>query len=570
MGPRGRGERGAYGSTAAYEILGPVIGARTRLTGAVVGLVVGCSPGAPPATEEAAPENERAAALAELDTAEWVKLYDPARAANGYTLAYYRRRLPMLIDMNGRVVHTWPEARSKSRLRLSPDGELLTLSLSGGVVEYAWEGELLWQWKPEDGMAHHDVIRLANGNVLVPVKPKEDPADELVEVDRDGRVVWRWRGSEHLKSWLERSPRQTNDMTHVNSVQELPPNDLFDQGHEAFRPGNLLVSARNLDLVFLVDRATGEVVWHYEDGLDLQHEAIMIPRGFPGHPRVLVFNNGFRNRYHYRQSQVFEIEPLTKSLGWLYENEDFYSPTSGIEQPLPNGNVLITSSRGGRAFEMTRDGEKVWEWVPPYDPNRPRRYAYDHAPQLAKLPRPHERAVRPPPGYRHVDGATHRFGRRNLWERERFGRERRRILQSNNVCTPMLLPNEPRVEMLYGLRPPAADGGPARSIHFAVDVVPADGTPVTVHEETVSPGSGERSPTVSLAPWALQQVELCVRTADPEDSERATEDLAYWSRVGVRSGVQDPLDEDDFDTVDLTPEELEAQRRHLRTLGYID
>ena len=42
--------------------------------------------------------------------------------------------------------------------------------------------------------------------------------------------------------------------THMNSVQELPPNPLFDRGHEALRPGNILVSARNLNTLYIVAR----------------------------------------------------------------------------------------------------------------------------------------------------------------------------------------------------------------------------------------------------------------------------------------------------------------------------
>ncbi len=38
----------------------------------------------------------------------------------------------------------------------------------------------------------------------------------------------------------------------------------------------------------------------------------------------------------------------------------------GANQPLPNGNVLITESDFGRVFEVTRDGEIVWEFNSPH------------------------------------------------------------------------------------------------------------------------------------------------------------------------------------------------------------
>ena len=43
----------------------------------------------------------------------------------------------------------------------------------------------------------------------------------------------------------------------------------------------------------------------------------------------------------------------------------FFSAVQGAAQALPNGNVLVTESTKGRVFEVTRDGEIVWEfWNP--------------------------------------------------------------------------------------------------------------------------------------------------------------------------------------------------------------
>jgi hypothetical protein len=38
----------------------------------------------------------------------------------------------------------------------------------------------------------------------------------------------------------------------------------------------------------------------------------------------------------------------------------------GIAQRLTNGNTLITESSFGRFFEVTSQGEIVWEYVNPY------------------------------------------------------------------------------------------------------------------------------------------------------------------------------------------------------------
>ena len=44
----------------------------------------------------------------DLDPTSWVRQYRPEASAGGYTLVLYRRRVPMVIDMNSRIVHVWP------------------------------------------------------------------------------------------------------------------------------------------------------------------------------------------------------------------------------------------------------------------------------------------------------------------------------------------------------------------------------------------------------------------------------------------------------------------------------
>ena len=60
--------------------------------------------------------------LASEDTGTWVSILDPARAAPGYTLVLYRDRVPALMDLEGRVVHSWPKVRAVGRARMVPAG----------------------------------------------------------------------------------------------------------------------------------------------------------------------------------------------------------------------------------------------------------------------------------------------------------------------------------------------------------------------------------------------------------------------------------------------------------------
>jgi hypothetical protein len=59
---------------------------------------------------------------------------------------------------------------------------------------------------------------------------------------------------------------------------------------------------------------------------------------------------------------------MSESIEWEYRAsppEMFYSQIKGSNQRLPNGNTLICESQNGRAFEVTRDKEIVWEFYNP-------------------------------------------------------------------------------------------------------------------------------------------------------------------------------------------------------------
>ncbi len=369
-------------------------------------------------------------------------LYEPDRCANGYTLLWSGGE-PRLIDMNGRVVHRWAveleelagERPAIPRAKLMPDGELLVLGgnkdVGNLIAAFGWDGELRWSYHP-GGLAHHDFFPKANGNVLLicrePVPPevaervRDMPrrgitlyGDVLIEVTRDNEVVWSWRQHEHLdinrfnpipanRGWWGGPDNNTvSDWTHTNTIQALPENRWFDAGDTRFRPGNVLVSLRQLDLLQVIDVESGEVAWSYtgdyKGGLSGQHESRMIAKGTPGEGNILVFDNGaspYRDLAHVGCSYVLEIDPSEKKVVWAYDEEErFHSNFTSSCQRLPNGNTLICETTGKRNFEVTPEGAIVWEHVGGVE-LRSRRYPYDHCPQLAALDRPAERPVRPP------------------------------------------------------------------------------------------------------------------------------------------------------------------------------
>jgi hypothetical protein len=90
--------------------------------------------------------------------------------------------------------------------------------------------------------------------------------------------------------------------------------------------------------------------------LDKQHCPSLLTDG-----SVLIYDNGPNRGF----SRVIELDPLSREIRWQYKAdppEDFFSDHQGFSQRLPNGNTLITESLRGHAFEVTREGEIVWEF----------------------------------------------------------------------------------------------------------------------------------------------------------------------------------------------------------------
>ena len=373
--------------------------------------------------------------------------YDPEKCYNGYTpilVAGDGGPTVGLIDMNGNVVQRWQIDGGSGkggvpRARLLPNGRLLVLrtvgrAKGGYAQEYDWNGDLVWEYAPPEGLwPHHDIEKTADGNTLiicretVPAeirqKAKEPErremlyADVIQEISPDKEVVWEWHQYEHIDIdrrinvpapvdwWAGPENNTLVDWTHTNTIQALPENKWYDAGDERFKPGNVLQSLRQLDLVILTDRDTKEIVWEYtgdyNGGMSGQHDSHMIEKGIPGEGNIIIFDNGASpttNLAHCGCSYVIEVNPTTDEVVWAYDQkEQFHSNFTSSCQRLPNGNTLILEAAHGRLFEVTPECEIVWEHVFGKAPRTQRayRYGYDYCPQMADLPKPEERPVVP-------------------------------------------------------------------------------------------------------------------------------------------------------------------------------
>jgi hypothetical protein len=328
---------------------------------------------------------------------------DPDRVAPGFTLFaphFVENRTVFLIDLQGRVVHTWkmpyPPGLSgylteRGTLfyngRTPEESFLSRFPFKGGVVlEADWNGKVLWELRHPDH--HHHGILLRNGNVLlhcmgqVPDEvarrvqggmvehnmlsgqyaplPEADAgkmySDYLAELTPSGQTVWEWRTWEHLDPVADgiaevQSPRTL--WAQGNSVEELPN-------------GDILASYRPTATVIRISRKTGRIAWKLgPPTVAGQHAPTLLANG-----NVLIFDNGaHRLDDSVPYSRVIEVNPATNEIVWKYQDKpgwNFFSPRMGNAQRLPNGNTLITEASFGRLFEVTKDGEIIWEYVNPF------------------------------------------------------------------------------------------------------------------------------------------------------------------------------------------------------------
>ena len=127
----------------------------------------------------------------------------------------------------------------------------------------------------------------------------------------------------------------------------------------------ILVSSKNLNMVFIIDPTTDEVVWECRnDEMGGQHDAQLLDNG-----NNLVFANGAYSR-DLHHSEVWEINPATNEIEWRYSARDnmtsFFLPHMGGAQRLPGGNTLICEGNKDCIFEVTPGDDVVREFISPH------------------------------------------------------------------------------------------------------------------------------------------------------------------------------------------------------------
>jgi hypothetical protein len=390
-------------------------GSTLRTTVVGMGLVLafaGCGRGASGADASSGKvDAETASRLQALGYVEWVEgkddlsqvgvvKHDP-RAARGLTF-YKSRPAPEahLIDLDGRVIHTWRQPRLEitdwesflaffyprggtvcwDHIELLPDGAVLGIVKYRDLEKVDWNSKLLWRTPIP---AHHDLDVAPDGRILTLTQrmgtlstaegplaivdngiailsPEGKLLREISLASLFGQRVPRKR-IDAIRAAERRGKRSANamlklqDVFHSNAIEVLR-RDTPSLG----TAGQVLISVRELDLVAVVDLDREQVVWEWGPGeLQRQHHPSILPNG-----HIVVFDNGIFRRY----SRIVEMDPVTRKVVWEYHAsppQSFFSRRRGGVEWLPGDHFLVTYSSRGRAFEIDRQGHVLWEFLNP-------------------------------------------------------------------------------------------------------------------------------------------------------------------------------------------------------------
>ena len=309
-----------------------------------------------------------------------------------------------ILDINGKAVHEWnidwfklwpnpqhlpeeslPQEKPGTHIHgavLMENGDLIFNFENLGLIRIDLNGEVVWRL---DYITHHSIHRHDDGNLWVSGRryhtqrvdrlPHLEPPffeETIVEVTPEGEILREWfvadilrkngyEGLLYLGTLNNTSTyiTENTDIFHLNDVEPFP----LTLEEDFFRQGDVIVSLRNINTVFVFNSETDEIKYISFGQFVRQHD----PDFIDGNTfSVFDNNNDSTLSPEQRQSRIVIVSARENSSEVFFEGtpeNPFFTHIMGKHQWQPDGNLLITESVSGRGFEVNQQGEVVWEYI---------------------------------------------------------------------------------------------------------------------------------------------------------------------------------------------------------------
>ena len=315
-----------------------------------------------------------------------------------------------IIDLEGNTVHKWdinwfemwpnpqhipdkdiPREKPGTNIHgavVMDNGDLIFNFESRGLIRIDRNGEVVWRLPYQ---THHSIHRHDNGNLWVSSRkyhtkrisrlPHLIPPfyeDTILEITPEGEILREYYVSDILRKngytgllYLGTLNNEStkikgqgrllasDDILHLNDVE--PFSSKLQEGF--FKQGDVLVSLRNINTVFVFNVETEEIKFISIGQFVRQHD----PDFIDGNTfSVFDNNNNSAPKGELRQSRISIVSAKDNTTKVYFEGtseKPFFTNVMGKNQWLPNGNLLITESMSGRGFEIDRQGEVVWQYI---------------------------------------------------------------------------------------------------------------------------------------------------------------------------------------------------------------
>lgn len=332
------------------------------------------------------------------------KTIQPGKVQSGLTLvtAMGKNNFPEanVIDAAGKVYQHWdlnffnlvpdtsylpPHSRPKSLpgpnihgVQVQENGDLVFNFDWGGLLRLDACGKTLWHLKQR---THHSLYRDEDGNFWVPEVHRAQNYDPrlngyiggrneymIEKVSPQGKVLKQWRVydillNNGLESFLyitsrdSEEPHMSGDTLHMNDLEVFPRS--MTPG--IFRPGDLMISLRNINMVLVFDPATGKARHVFAGPFIRQHD----PDFVDGNSITVLDNYAQTKDTPQQRSRILQVYADGRPSRILFEGtkkHPFFTDIMGKQELLANGNRLLTEATGGRALEIDAAGRPVWEY----------------------------------------------------------------------------------------------------------------------------------------------------------------------------------------------------------------